>query len=34
VEIFQFDRGERIVESYGSRGLRATQVAWGTGQVG
>jgi len=34
VEIFQFDRGERIVESYGSRGLRATRVAAGTGQVG
>jgi hypothetical protein len=33
VEIFQFDRGERIVESYGSRGLRATRVAAGTGQV-
>ena len=34
VEIFQFDRGERIVESYGSHGLRATRVAAGTGQVG
>jgi hypothetical protein len=33
VEIFQFDRGERIVESYGSRGLLATRVAAGTGQV-
>jgi hypothetical protein len=33
VEIFQFDRGERIVESYGSRGLRATRVAAGSGQV-
>ena len=34
MEIFQFDRGERVVESYGSRGLRATRVAAGTGQVG
>src|SRR5260370_20243557 len=34
MEIFQFDRGERIVESYGSRGLRATRVAAGTRQVG
>jgi hypothetical protein len=34
VEVFQFDRGERIVESYGSHGLRATRVAAGTGQVG
>lgn len=34
MEIFQFDRGERIVESYGSHGLRATRVAAGTGQVG
>ncbi len=34
MEIFQFDRGERIVESYGSRGLRATRVAAGTGRVG
>ena len=33
VEIFQFDRGERIVQSYGSRGLSATRVAAGTGQV-
>lgn len=33
MEIFQFDRGERIVHSYGSRGLRATRVAAGTGQV-
>jgi hypothetical protein len=33
VEIFQFDRGERIVDSYGSRGLHATRVAAGTGQV-
>jgi gentisate 1,2-dioxygenase len=34
VEIFQWDRGERIVESYGSRGLHATRVAAGTGRVG
>jgi len=34
VEIFQFDRGERIVERYGSHGLRATRIAAGTGQVG
>jgi hypothetical protein len=33
VEIFQFDRGERIVQSYGSEGLRATRVATGAGQV-
>lgn len=33
MEIFQFDRGERIVQSYGSRGLSATRVAAGTGQV-
>ena len=33
MEIFQFDRGERVIESYGSRGLRATRVAAGTGQV-
>jgi hypothetical protein len=33
VEIFQFDRGERIVQSYGSQGLSATRVAAGTGQV-
>jgi quercetin dioxygenase-like cupin family protein len=34
VEIFQFDRGERTVESYASQGLRATRVAAGTGRVG
>jgi quercetin dioxygenase-like cupin family protein len=34
VEIFRFDRGERLVESYGSEGLRATRVAAGTGRVG
>ena len=34
MEIFQFDRGERIVENYGSRGLRATRVAAGTGRGG
>ena len=33
MEIFQFDRGERIVQSYGSQGLSATRVAAGTGQV-
>jgi quercetin dioxygenase-like cupin family protein len=33
VEIFQFDRGERIIQSYGSEGLRATRVAAGTGQI-
>jgi quercetin dioxygenase-like cupin family protein len=33
VQIFQFDRGERIIERYGSEGLRATRVAAGAGHV-
>jgi hypothetical protein len=33
VEIFRFDRGERLVRSFGSQGFRATRIAAGTGQV-
>ena len=33
MEIFQFDRGEKIVRRYGSEGLRATRIAAGNGQV-
>jgi hypothetical protein len=33
VEIFQFDRGEKIIQRYGSAGLRATRIADGDGQV-
>jgi hypothetical protein len=33
VEIFQFDRGEKIIEMHGSEGLRATRIAHGEGQV-
>jgi len=33
VEIFQFDRGEKNIRSYGSEGLRATRVAAGEGRV-
>jgi len=33
VEIFQFDRGEKIIPNYGSKGLRATRIAAGDGQV-
>jgi hypothetical protein len=33
VEIFQFDRGEKIIRRYGSEGLRATRIAAGNGQV-
>ena len=33
MEIFQFDRAERIIEAHGSIGLRATRVAAGPGQV-
>jgi len=33
VEIFRFDRGERVIGRYGSVGLRATRVAAGTGAV-
>jgi quercetin dioxygenase-like cupin family protein len=33
VEIFRFDRGERLVQAFGSHGFRATRIAEGTGQV-
>jgi mannose-6-phosphate isomerase-like protein (cupin superfamily) len=33
VEIFRFDRGERIVRSYGSQGFRATRIAAGDGRL-
>jgi hypothetical protein len=33
VEIFLFDRGEKVIERYGSEGLRATRVATGNGEV-
>ena len=33
MEIFRFDRGERIVRRHGSQGLRATRIAAGNGQV-
>ncbi len=33
MEIFQFDRGEKLVHAYGSHGFRATRIAAGTGQV-
>ena len=33
MEIFRFDRAEKIVRSYDSEGLRATRVAAGQGQV-
>ena len=33
MEIFQFDRGEKVIERYGSAGLRATRVAVGTGEI-
>jgi hypothetical protein len=31
VEIFQFDRREKVIEYFGSRGLRATRIAAGAG---
>jgi len=31
VEIFQFDRREKIIEYHGSQGLRATRIATGDG---
>jgi quercetin dioxygenase-like cupin family protein len=34
VEIFRFDRGERVVQAYGSQGFRATRIAAGEGRVG
>ncbi len=33
MEIFRFDRGERLVQAYGSQGFRATRIAAGKGQV-
>jgi len=33
VEIFRFDRAERIVSRHGSQGLRATRIAAGNGRV-
>jgi hypothetical protein len=33
VEVFRFDRGEEVIRSYGSDGLRARRVAAGNGQV-
>jgi Cupin domain len=33
VEIFRFNRGEKIIRRYGSEGFRATRVAAGDGQV-
>jgi hypothetical protein len=33
MEIFQFDRAERIVRAHGSTGLHATRIAAGPGQV-
>jgi quercetin dioxygenase-like cupin family protein len=33
VEIFQFDRAEKLIERYGSTGLRARRVAAGDGEV-
>lgn len=33
MEIFQFDRGEKIIHEHNSEGLRATRVATGDGQV-
>lgn len=33
MEIFRFDRAEKIMRRYGSEGLRATRIAAGEGQV-
>jgi hypothetical protein len=33
MQIFQFDRGEKNIRSYGSAGFRATRVAAGEGRV-
>jgi hypothetical protein len=33
VEIFRFDRAEKVVRSYDSEGLHATRIATGQGQV-
>jgi hypothetical protein len=33
MQIFQFDRREKIIEYHGSQGLRATRIARGDGEV-
>ena len=33
MEIFQFDRREKVIEYFGSQGLRATRIATGDGEV-
>ena len=33
MEIFQFDRGEKIIRNFGSKGLLATRIAAGNGRV-
>jgi mannose-6-phosphate isomerase-like protein (cupin superfamily) len=33
MQIFCFDRGEKIISRYDSVGLTATRIAWGQGQV-
>jgi hypothetical protein len=33
MEIFPFDRGEKVIHRYGSEGVRATRIADGVGQV-
>ena len=33
MEIFQFDRAEKIIQRHSSKGLRATRIAEGGGQV-
>lgn len=33
MEIFRFDRGEKIIRNFGSRGLLATRIAAGDGRV-
>lgn len=34
MQIFQFDRREKVIEYHGSQGLRATRIARGDGGVG
>jgi hypothetical protein len=33
VDVFRFDRGEKVIERFGSAGLRATRVATGNGEI-
>ena len=33
MEIFRFDRGEKIIHRYGSKGLHATRIAVGNGGI-